>query len=102
MLAFIFESFKHLDSFYEVQMYFYISQCILIRTHTHMLVSVNGWLLAESSLLLSCSACTETLVPLSLVWSSHLVGESSTLWPQFLPKGPVSKYRHTMNQISII
>lgn len=71
-------------------------------SHTHMLVSVNGQLLAESSLHLSSSACTETLVPLSLARSSHLVSESSTLWPQFLPKGLVSKYRHTMNQISII
>lgn len=33
MLAFVIESFKRLDSFHQVQMYFYISQSILIRTH---------------------------------------------------------------------
>lgn len=82
-----------------VQIYFYISQCVLIRTHTH---ACECWWLAVSSLHLSSSTCAETLVPLSLARSSHLVGESSTLWRQFLPKGPVSKYRHTMNQISII
>lgn len=67
-----------------------------------MLLCVDGWLPAVSSLHLSSSACTETLAPLSLARLSHLVDESSTLWPQFLPKGPVSKYRHTVSQIFII
>lgn len=100
MLAFIFESFKHLDSFYEVQIYFYISQCILIRTHTCSCVLRAGFLL--------CPPFTFLLVHAQRLWClflarlSHLVDESSTLWPQFLPKGPVSKYRHTVSQIVII
>lgn len=85
---------------YEVQIYFYISQCILIRTHTCSCVLRAGFLL--------CLPFTFLLVHAQRLWClfiarlSHLVDESSTLWPQFLPKGPVSKYRHTVSQTFII